>query len=418
MTAAAWRASTARRPLAVGGAVLAYAGLVVVLWVNHRQVALASSAAGLPFAWRTYLDTLMFSLSWVGFPAVGALLAVRRPQNPIGWWLLAIPVSLQGLGVAVDVTALLLERGARPPTALLVWVGVVNALKFLPVLAVAHVLLLFPDGELDRLGRRCSRWAVGVFVVLTAVRLVRPGPIDGLAEVRNPLALGAVPEGEGLVVPLSAALFGIVALAAVRLALRYRRAGTVERKQFQWILASIAVLPVFFLVGNGLEGSNYWLGQFTGLSGFVVTGVGFTLALHRAVTRHDLFGIDRLVSRTLTYLALSVLLGGAYLGLVVGLGAAATAATGGSGDLVVALSTLAVAAAFQPLRRRVSGAVDRRFNRARYDAAITVDAFGRDLRDEVSLDRVAARLASVAATTLRPTRAGVVLLAPRPGASR
>ena len=404
-----------RSRAAIAVAAWCYLGLVVELALSYRYELLVGGGDGLDLA--SYLDTALFSLAWSGFPAVGALIAVRRPDNPVGWAVLLVGFSMYGFELLTESAKLVVVAGGELGGPLLWGLSVGNALAVLPIVAFAHLLLFFPDGVLTPWSRWLSRIALAAAGLAAVARLLRPARLDLELVVMNSFGVTWMPSGDALVMPLTTALFTTAFVALGRLVVRHRRAGAVERKQFQWILASVGTFPVVWMLGNMLEEVNYNVGQFMTVAAFDLAFIGFTVALYRAVTKQDLYGIDRLVSRTLTYAGVSVLLVGTYLGLVVGLGSVARALTGESGDLVVALSTLAVAALFQPLRGRLRARVDRRFNRARYDAQHTVDAFGRGLRDQVSLDAVVAELERTAGAVIHPTSVGVVLTGPVGGGS-
>lgn len=398
-----------RTILAVAVAAWCYVALVIDLVLAYRYAVVEGGAAGTGPTFGRFLDTAMFLLAWAGFPAVGALIAVRRPDNPVGWVVLLVGFSMVGLEPLSAWASLVVARGGEVVGPLLWGLGISNAWAVVPIVAFAHLLLLFPNGVLTRLGRVLSRVALAAAGFAMLARLLRPAQMDLEVTIANPFGVAWLPSGEELVGPATAVLFATAVVALLRLVVRHRRAGAVERKQFQWILWSLATLPVLWVLGNSVEGASYAVGQVVQVASFDLAFIGFAVALYRAVTKQDLYGIDRLVSRTLTYAGVSIVLVGTYLGLVVGLGAVARAATGESGDLVVALSTLTVAALFQPLRQRVRTVVDRRFSRARYDAARTIDAFGRSLRDEVSRDAVLAALRATTAGTFQPASVGVVL---------
>jgi hypothetical protein len=195
-----------------------------------------------------------------------------------------------------------------------------------------------------------------------------------------------------------------VLMAMVGVALRFRSATGVERQQLRWVRAGAVLAVVGMLsvaIGSGL------LGLSSGVSDVLVTlGIACVpLSLTVAVLRYRLYELDRVVSRTVTYAAVTGLLVATYVGLVT----AVSRLTPSSSSLAVAASTLAVAALFQPLRRRVQSRVDRRFNRARYDAARTVEDFRLRLRDEVHLDAVRDDLLAVVRRTVQPEAAGLWL---------
>jgi hypothetical protein len=202
-------------------------------------------------------------------------------------------------------------------------------------------------------------------------------------------------------------MFGLVLAAMASLVLRFRRAGPVERRQLTWFLYATVLNGVILVVDAlGLLGP--------GLIYTAVSAVGFVLlpvAVGVAVLRYRLYEIDRIVSRTVSYGLLSAGLIGLFL-VVVALLRALVEPVTGSSALAVAGSTLAVAAVFNPARRRLQAAVDRRFDRARYDAARAVDAFTARLRDQVNLDEITAGLRDTVKSTVAPTSIGVWLSGP------
>jgi hypothetical protein len=197
------------------------------------------------------------------------------------------------------------------------------------------------------------------------------------------------------------------------LVLRFRRARGAERQQLRWVAlaaglsaaAAVAVMPAVTIGDPALIG---WAAAVC--VAILPPAIGAAIAIGAAVLRYRLYDLDRIISRTLAYGLLTLLLGGAYAALVLGLGEL----LGRDSPLVVAVATLAVAAAFQPARRRVQDLVDRRFNRRRYDAARTIAGFSARLRQQVDLDTLTAELLGVVEQTMQPTRASLWLRAARP----
>jgi hypothetical protein len=184
-------------------------------------------------------------------------------------------------------------------------------------------------------------------------------------------------------------------VAAASLVVRFRRASGTERQQLRWVaLAANLVVPAAAVVLAGLAMQSPAL---TGWAGGAVVAI-LPLAIGAAILRYRLYDLDRIITRTLAYGVLTMLLGGAYAGLVLGLGQL----LGKQSSLVVAGATLALAAAFQPTRRRIQDLVDRRFNRRRYDTARTIDAFAGRLRQQIDLDALTAELLAVVDRTMQP----------------
>jgi hypothetical protein len=340
-----------------------------------------------------WLEGALGGVGFAGLSVVGALVASRLPANPNGWlWCAA------GLIYAVSDVVRPLARAAGWPD----WLGwVPGGWGFVVLLAIlAFVFLLFPDGRLPGPGWRRLAWSAvaGAALLAVAVPLV-PDPED--ATVVSPWALPAEAGrtlgriAEGFLV----GMFGVVLLAMVSLVLRFRRASPVERRQLTWfVYAAVVNGAVLVLDAVGLTGDDR--------VSAVLNAVSFSLipvAVGIAMLRYRLYEIDRIVSRTVSYVLLSAVLVGLYL-LVVALLRPLLEPLTGSSSLAVAASTLAVAAVFNPVRRRLQDAVDRRFDRARYDAARAVEAFAMRLRDQVDLDEISAGLRDTVAATVAPGR--------------
>jgi hypothetical protein len=343
-----------------------------------------------------------------GFGAVGWLLWRRLPQNPIGWCF-----SLAALSAAVAVlartwaTLAVTGHAEMDPLARACAMVDTHGWVFTVTLAVVLPLLLLPNGHLPSPRWRWAAPSVVVACVVGAVGLLtEPGAIDqaryaGLSNPMGSAAWGPVSDAlatAGLLGLLCGLAAGVVALVR-----RYRSSAGVERQQLRWV----AVGGCCALAGIAFSTAS----QDPGLRG-VVAGIGGVLGMSAlpacigvAALRYRLYDLGRVVSRTVSYALLTALLLGVYLGSVT---TAAQLLPDGS-SLAVAGSTLAAAAAFQPLRRRVQAAVDRRFNRARYDADRTVEAFTRRLRDEVDLDAVRTDLLGVVNGTLQPASVGLWL---------
>jgi hypothetical protein len=370
------------------------AGLAVTLAVT-RPLTLAVLAEGAARA-------LAYPL---GYATVGLVLSLRRPANPIGW-LYAAAGLVWSLAIPGDAWLGQLVAEHRPLPLAAQAAAVSGELNWAPatVLGVTLPALLVPDGRL-----RSRRWRpVAVAgVVAAALVLVGAGLAPGRLEdtaIANPFGL-AGPAG-GLAATLAA--FGTILWAASLVAslacvvLRFRSSVGVERQQLRWVVAGAAAAVAGLLGGAAAPQSGV-------LSAVLYSMVlCIPLAVAVAVLRYRLWDLDRLVSRTVTYTLVTALLVVPYLVIAPAAGRLAQ----GSGSLAVAAATLAAAALFQPLRRRVQRAVDRRFNRRRYDAARTLDAFAVRLRDQVDLDAVRTELLVVVDQTIQPTQASLWLRAP------
>jgi hypothetical protein len=338
--------------------------LVVVPWLDHLL-----SQADRPDL--TQWDVRPM-LGGVCAATVGAVLASRRPRHPAGWLLLAQAVSLVATGAAAQYLAwgLLAHPGALPAARYVALYYPAAACTGL--LLLGFVLLLTPTGSLP--SPRWRWWAramVAVPVASLVVMTPAPGSVDPYYQVvGGPFDFRGL---SGVVLVVNQATLAVITFAVVvaagSLVVRFRRARGVERQQLRWVAlaAALMVLAAVFVVAGLAMGATAVLAWAAS-----VGVVGLPVAIGAAILRYRLYDLDRIISRTLAYGLLTVMLGGGYAGVVLGLGQL----LGGRGSrLVVAVATLAVAAVFQPARRRVQRAVDRRFNRRRYDAAQTIAAF-------------------------------------------
>jgi hypothetical protein len=381
---------------------LAILGMAATFWLHQLLV-----QAGRPMT----LDPLLV-VAMVSAATVGAVLASRRPRHPVGWLLLAFAVLLDatGMAAAYGPYGLLARPGALPAAGFVAVYYPPFAVASLACLAL--VLLLTPTGSLP--SARWRWWARTTVAAAVAFLLVvtvapKPSPLDYQA-LDSPFDFDAF-GGVVLVVDLLAQVITILAMVvgAGSLVLRFRRARGVERQQLRWVAWAAGLTAA----GAALALVGLALGT-SALIGSVITQALLALvlvAIGAAVLRYRLFDLDRIISRTLAYGLLTLLLGGGYALVVLGLGQL----LGRDSPLVVAAATLAVAAVFQPARRRVQAAVDRRFNRRRHDAAQALDVFAVRLRDQVDLDTLTADLLAVVDQTMQPTQTSLWLRsAPEP----
>jgi hypothetical protein len=335
----------------------------------------------------------------VSAAAVGALVASRRPRNPVGWLLLGVGLALMAtlLVQAYVQYGLLARPGSLPGARYLA--GFAYSTVPIWLSCAGFVLLLTPTGRLPSpRWRWWARLAAAAPVLTVLGSVVQPNPLAPDYH-GNPLAVPAlarvlvVPAVAGVAIVLVSLLVG-----AGSLVVRFRRARGVERLQLRWLAYAAALAAGLLLVAvvAGLLARDEVV--------FASLAVGVALlplATGAAVLRYRLYDLDRIISRTLAYGLLTVLLGSAYAGVVLGLGRLLPHGS----SLVVAAATLAVAAAVGPARRRIQAAVDRRFNRRRYDAAQTIQAFSARLREQVDLDTLSAELVAVVEQTMQPTQA-------------
>jgi hypothetical protein len=399
VTAATLGTRTRWRPalLAWGLWTLTILGLVVLGWLDQllRQTGRPELVVLNPTAFAPVLGAASTA-------TFGAVVASRQPRHPVGWLLLAMGLSLTAAGVTLVATNYGVAHAA--PAAGLV-ARYVPATIVVAMACNGLTLLLTPTG---RLPSPRWRWLAGIIaatpVVLLGVVTLSPRPGDRLIEaVDSPLDLRAL-DG-GLLIAYQAA-FAVIIMAFVgaagSLVGRFRRARGVERQQLRWVALAtvlIAMLAVVNLAALAL--GAYALAPLVGGLNPPILAAG----IGAAILRYRLYDLDRIISRTLAYGLLTLLLGGGYALVVLGL----SQLLGRDSPLVVAAATLAVAAVFQPARRRIQQAVDRRFNRRRHDATRIIEAFGARLRDQVDLTTLTAELLALVNQTMQPTRASLWL---------
>jgi hypothetical protein len=341
--------------------------------------------------------TLIWGLPVLGFASVGLILALRVSANPIGRLFLSVGLAL-GCGVAADAYASSSGRPAGSPAIALL----ASLLEPLPLVILPMLLMLFPDGRLPSTRWRpaAATWAIAAVLVVVDI-VVSPGQISTFSDAplpANPIGVGGA---VGNVIHTAGALsffilVGLLLVAAGSLVSRFRHASGALREQLKWFGFAAAFLALAVLAGplgawNVWSGNLWLLLEALGLTTLVVaTGI--------ALTRYRLYEIDRLISRTLSYAIITSLLAGIFIGLVL----VTTRVLPFSSPVGVAGSTLAAAALFTPLRRWIQRSVDRRFNRARYDAEAIVDVFSAALREAIDLDSVQTRLIGAVEQAVAP----------------
>ncbi len=370
------------------------AGLVVTMLVT-RPLTAGVLAEGAAYA-------LAFPL---GYATVGLVVSLRRPENPIGW-LYAASGLVWSLGIPLQPWVDRLVRDHRPLPLVGQLAAVFGEYAWAPAIALGITLpfLLLPDGRL-----RSRRWRVVVVASVAGSTLalvansLAPVPLTEVP-IDNPFGLAGVAGTVATIVGNAGVVLhsACLPLALICVVLRFRASRGVERQQLRWVAAGAAGAVVGLLAGTVLPQQTV----FSGLLYSTVLCVPLAVAV--AVLRYRLWDLDRLISRTVTYTLVTGLLVLPYLLIL----PAATRLAGGSGNLAVAAATLAAAAAFSPLRRRVQNLVDRRFNRRRYDAARTVAAFAARLREQVDLTALQAELLGVVEETVQPTRVSLWLRPP------
>jgi hypothetical protein len=360
-------------------------------------------------------ETVSFVL-FLAFPIVGALVASRRSRNAIGWILLSDGLLWMVLAVIDSYNLYGIARPGSVPFH--VTVGALgNTWLWVPTVGLLgiYLLLLFPDGKLPSRRWRSVAWFSGVVIVLLSVSEgLAPGPLENQGGVRNPFGLESLPWLQDTAYLLLPLLPLCILASAVSLVLRYRRSSGEVRQQIKWIafVASFAgllylcalVSPFIFvpemLGGARMPPTPLW---FELLADVAVLGfAGVPVAIGFAVLKYRLYEIDIIINRALVYGSLTVLLAATYIGGVVSLQCVFRALTGQGSTLAVVASTLAIAALFNPLRRRVQGFVDRRFYRRKYDARKTLEEFSVKLRDETDLEALNNELVGAVRETMQP----------------
>ena len=360
---------------------------------------------------------VILDLGFAAFAVVGALLVARRPSNSIGWIMasigLMVPIFNSGSAYAVYVMA---TRG-RPDALAALGAWAANWYWFVMLaLALVYLPMLFPDGRL--LSRRWLPIAVigglgplGVALLGALADTLVVGNDPGF-RIDNPIGI------EGLASPTNLPAFVVLEVlfavgvggAAASVVVRLRRSRGVERRQLDWFAY---VTTLFFggamLTGVGSDVTGVgWLGSFS----FLLSILGLVclpIAVGIAVLKYRLYEIDIIINRTLVYGSLTVMLALVYFGGVAMTQAVFRALTGEQQQLAIVVSTLAIAALFNPLRRRIQGFIDRRFYRRKYDARKTLEAFSARLRDETNLEALNADLMRVVGETVQPAHVSLWL---------
>ena len=377
------------------------------LWGAFVLALIGATYAGMnpPSGKPIALVDAIWAASFVGFPTAGAIVVARVPRRPLGWMLLGAPLLLE-VGLLVDELGRNWVDHRSGAAAWMVWFGTVSFGIGLAVLV--SIPLYLPNGELPSPRWRWVRRAVWGFIALMGLQpALQPGSFEGRAGRRltNPIGLESF---EGALATLSAVLepatLAVVAAGVTSLIVRFRASRGVERQQLKWLalggttlLTSIALLMLVQAVGVGV-------GEVGMTLVFVVAILCLPVSIAIAVMKTRLYDVDLVINKTLVYGALTALLALSYLAIVVVLQSIFGDLVRGS-DLVVAGSTLAVAALFRPMRGRVQGFIDRRFYRNRYDAAETLETFSARLREQVDLDSLRDDIVEVVQDTMQPAHA-------------
>jgi hypothetical protein len=347
------------------------------------------------------------------FMAVGSLIVARRPGNSLGWAFAAVGLLAVTGELASEYAWYSYVRlsTALPGAIASAWYA--NWSWFPTVfLAVWFPLLFFPTGRLLSARWRPVAWVGGAGIVaLTLLGMLDPSlGVPHNRSLPNPIGIAGLPEAEDSAT--GATLLGLLLLsvvaALIQLVFRFRHSRGEERQQLKWFTyaGAVMVLSIVAEEVTGLALPDFVFGLLIGL---------IPLSVGVAILKYRLYDIDLIINRTLVYATLTATLVLVYVGGVVSLQYAFRALAGSESQLAVVVSTLAIAALFVPLRRRVQGFVDRRFYRSKYDAQKTLEAFSTKLRDETDLDRLGEELVSVVRGTMQPAHASLWLRDPGEG---
>jgi hypothetical protein len=352
----------------------------------------------------------------LSFSGVGAVVAASHPRNPIGWIFCGVGL-VGGLGGGLEGYTKYWLAGGSGPRSLGEAAAWFVSWSWIPLVLVpaTFLLLLFPDGKLPSPRWRPVAWCAGAGIIGFIVgESLNAGPLGDYPQLANPYGI------ESLVVDViqGAAAFlvaGSVVASGVSMIVRMRRAGTEQRQQIKWLAYAGVVAVSTILVSSVVGGlwsetvANAMI-LATLLDAMILAALlGLPASTGIAILRYRLYDIDLVINRTLVYGSLTAMLAAVYFGGVVSLQYAFRALTGQGSQIAIVASTLAIAALFNPLRRRVQAFVDRRFYRRKYDAVKTLEAFSAKLRDETNLDALNEELLSVVQETMQPAHASLWL---------
>jgi hypothetical protein len=353
----------------------------------------------------------------VGYSVIGAIIASRLSNHPIGWICCAIGFSagVEHFSGEYAVYALVAQPDSLAGGKAMLWVQ--NWFWILFIGLLVFLLLLFPNGRLPSTRWRWFAWLSATVTVVAAILAAiapdsTPGPesdANALRSFPNPLGIEGLPNLQQPVQVLVLTV-GLVAAASL-VVVRLRRARGIERQQIKWLLYASAIWFGALILKNTVISPLVevsW-GVRVGYLLVAVGGLGGPIAIGIAILRYRLYEIDTLINRTLVYGALTATLVGVYVGSIVVIQGLVRALTGQESQLAIVASTLGVAALFNPLRHRIQGFIDRRFYRRKYDAAKTLGAFSVKLRDETDLEALSSDLVSVVRETMQPTHVSLWL---------
>jgi hypothetical protein len=369
--------------------------------------AASSVVPDLPFGGETDDGSVIANLvTLLPFSVVGAIIASRQPRNSIGWLFCSVGVTIGLNSFAGDYAEFWLASGFGPDSVGETAAWLSSWLWFLLVyVPMSFLLLLFPDGRPPSPRWRPVAWGVALGTAGGVVGYaLRAGPLVDFPHIANPYGVDSPVVG---MVGVAGSIVGAGSMvaSAVSLIVRLRRAESVERQQIKWLAYGGAVMV-------GILGAGGLITLWSVPASIVVMSVsllGLPVFTGIAIVKYRLYDIDLLINRTLVYGALTAMLVLVYLCGVVFLQYLFRTLAGGESQLAIVASTLAIAALFEPLRRRVQVFIDRRFYRRKYDARKTLEAFSTKLRDETDLDALNDDLVGVVRDTMQPAYASLWL---------
>jgi hypothetical protein len=407
------------------------AGLSLAMFAASVPLYLATLPVRPPISWGTggISGVLYILLPFLAFPLVGALIASRRPENPIGWICLAVGIIWMFAimsGSYAMYALLVASPGWVPFPAAIASLGE-ELLSATGGLIGTFLLLLFPDGRLPSRRWRPLAWLSGAVIVLMSVGgVLTPGRLQGLGRVRNPFGLEGHPWVEDVTQGVILLLPLCILASATSLVLRFVRSGDEEREQIKWLAFAALILGLGFssfvipgiLLWEATGGADpLWVNLLE--DAVTLSFAGVPVAIGFAVLKYRLYDIDVIINRTLVYGVLTGTLALVYFGGVTTTQTIFRALTGQEQQpqLAIVVSTLVIAALFNPLRLRIQGFIDRRFYRSKYDAAKTLEAFSAKLRDETNLEALNNELVGVVRETMQPAHVSL-WLRPDPASRR
>ena len=353
------------------------------------------------------------TLTAISYAPVGALIASRHPENPVGWLLclFGLIISISHFGAQYAIYALLAQPDSLPAGQAMAWI----ISWILPVIIGLSVFYipLFPTGRLPSRRWRWLAWLTVAFVLVGVISSAfSSGALMGtLGPIRNPLGIeGFTNVYRAVLYTISPVLLGAAALAVF---VRLRRAIGVERQQIKWFVYAAAASVIgtnhAYLI-PGVIDTPHWFER-VGFALNIATIPAIPVAIGIAILRYRLYEIDIIINRTLVYGLLTAMLLSVYFGGVAATQGIFRTITGHEQQpqLAVVVSTLVIAALFNPLRRRIQSFIDRRFYRRKYDARKTLEAFSAKLRDETDLEALNNELVGVVRDTMQPAHVSLWL---------